>query len=85
MQQQSHDPAVRNDGNLGTDTGPSALSSFPPASDSEDTHEHGETWHPKKFPQMSFHACTLDMLRVGCHARMLGRVECPANAEIEAV
>jgi hypothetical protein len=33
---------------------------------------------------MSFHACTLDMLRVGCHARMLGRVECPANAEIEA-
>jgi hypothetical protein len=36
----------------------------------------------KNFPQMSFHACTHDMLRVGCHAGMLGgQVERPANAE----
>jgi len=36
----------------------------------------------KVFLQMSFHACTHDMLRVGCHAGMLGgQVESPANVE----
>ena len=37
----------------------------------------------KFFPQMSFHACTHDMLSVGCHARMLGRIhQCRKVASI---
>ena len=94
MQQQSHDPAVRNDGNLkkrvgtlersflqaylGTDTGLLALSSFSPASGSEDMHEHGETWLPENFTANEL--SRLYTRHAACRL-MLGRVECPAVAE----
>jgi hypothetical protein len=67
---------------LGTGTGLSALSSFPHHLAVKTCMNMVGLGLQKIFPQMSFHACTHDMLHVGCHVGMLGgMVELPANAE----
>jgi hypothetical protein len=98
MQQQSHDPAARSDGNLRKRVGtrwkghfykptlePTQVRLlcplFPQHLAAKTRMNVVRPGFRKKFPQMSFHACTHDMLRVGCHAGMLGRVERAANAE----
>ena len=91
MQQQCHDPALRNDGNLEKRVGtrwrghfykhtlePTQVRPLFPRHLAAKTRVSVVRIGLRKFfPQLGFHACTHDMLLVGCHAGMLGRVECP--------
>ena len=88
MPQQSHNPAVRNDGNLKKRVGtrwrgylyeptlePTQVRRlwplFPQQLAAKARMKVVRIGFRKCFPQMRFHACTHDMLRVG-HAGMLG-------------
>jgi hypothetical protein len=69
---------------IGTDTGPSSLSSFSPASGSEGTHERGEDWLPERFSANEL--SRLYTRHAACRScRMLGRVECPPTQKAASV